>query len=51
MQPDVALLAEELVEKLLAERAELEETILLMQQKLDEQNTINEAETESEALA
>ena len=42
---------QELVEKLLAERAELEETILLMQQKLDEQNTINEAEKESEALA
>ena len=42
---------QELVEKLLAERAELEETILLMQRKLDEQNRINEAEKESETLA
>ncbi len=42
---------QELVEKLLAERAELEETILLMKQKLDEQNMINEAEKESEELA
>ncbi|MDD6039737.1 MAG: hypothetical protein PUD63_00890 [Clostridia bacterium] len=36
-----------LVEQLLAERAELEETILLMQKKLDEQNMINEAEKQS----
>lgn len=42
---------QELVEKLLAERAELEETLLRMQQKLDEQNMINEAEKESETLA
>lgn len=42
---------QELVEKLLAERAELEETILLMQQKLNEQHMINEAEKESETLA
>lgn len=42
---------QELVEKLLAERAELEETILLMQQRLNEQHTINEAEKESETLA
>ncbi len=42
---------QELVERLLAERAELEETIQLMQNKLDEQNMINEAEKESEELA
>ena len=38
-------------EKLLSERAELEETIRLMQSRLDEQNMINEAEKESETLA
>ena len=42
---------QELVEKLLAERAQLEETIQLMQQKLDEQNMINEAEKESEEIS
>ena len=42
---------QELVQKLLDERAQLEETIQLMQQKLDEQNMINEAEKESEELA
>ena len=38
---------QELVEKLLEERAQLEDTIRLMQTKLDEQNLINEAEKES----
>lgn len=42
---------QELVEKLLEERAQMEETIQLMQRKLDEQNMINEAEKESEELA
>ena len=42
---------QELVEKLLADRAQLEETIQLMQQKLDEQNMINEAEKESEEIS
>ena len=42
---------QELVEKLLAERAQMEETIQLMQQKLDEQNMINEAEKESETIS
>ena len=38
---------QELVQKLLDERAQLEETIRQMQQKLDEQNMINEAEKEA----
>ena len=42
---------QELVNRLLSERAQLEETIRLMQQKLDEHNMINEAEKESEQLA
>ncbi len=41
---------QELVNQLLEERAQLEETIRLMQRKLDEQNQINEAEKESEEL-
>lgn len=42
---------QELVEKLLEERAQMEETIQLMQRKLDEQNMINEAEKESEEIS
>ena len=40
-----------LVDELLKEREQLEETILLMQQKLDEQNLINEAAKDSEQLS
>ena len=41
---------QELVEQLLEERAQLEDTIQQMQRKLDEQNMINEAEKDSETL-
>ena len=42
---------QELVQKLLDERAQMEDTIRQMQQKLEEQNLINEAEQEAGAPA
>ncbi|MBR6568846.1 MAG: hypothetical protein IKK75_00150 [Clostridia bacterium] len=42
---------QELVDKLLAEREQLEDTIRQMQSRLDEQNMINEAEKEAETLS